>query len=488
MRTPARPSSSCCAPESPWTFEPDLLQAHGNHFRTHRKHMKSEIFREYDIRGVVDRDFDLSDVERIGKGFGTHLHQHDGRSAVVGRDCRLSSPGVRDALVQGLVASGVRVVDAGVCPTPVFYFAIRHFSCDGGLMITASHNPPEYNGFKVCLGPDTIFGDQIQGFRQLIEAGRFREAAGSVASVNAIEPYVDYVVDNITLDRAVRLAVDAGNGTGGITAGPILRRLGCRPVELFFEMDGSFPNHEPDPTVPDNMKSLAETVVQNGLELGIGFDGDGDRIGIVDENGEIIHGDMLLAIFAREILKERPGSTIIGEVKCSHKLYDDIRARGGNPIMWRTGHSLIKQKLKEEGAELAGEMSGHIFFAHRYFGYDDAVYAACRLLEIVARSDRPLSQYLADMPETFNTPEIRIPCREEVKFDVVEMVKQELAKECEIIDVDGVRVVFPDGWGLLRASNTGPILVLRFEAQSQTRLNEIRSLVENTLERVQRQI
>jgi phosphomannomutase/phosphoglucomutase len=355
-------------------------------------------------------------------------------------------------------------------------------------MITASHNPPEYNGFKVCLGPDTLFGEEIQKFRRLIEAGEFRTAEGSVCTRDVISPYVDWVSRGVSLHRPVRLAVDAGNGTGGITAGPILRRLGCRPRELFFEMDGTFPNHEPDPTVPENLEILIQSVVENGLELGIGLDGDADRIGVVDEKGGIIYGDMLLVIFAREILREEPGSTIIGEVKCSQRLYDDIRAHGGNPIMWRTGHSLIKQKLKEEGAALAGEMSGHIFFAHRYFGYDDAVYAACRLLEILARSERPLSQYLADLPKMYNTPEIRIPCPESVKFQVVERVKQELAKAHPVIDVDGVRVVFPHGWGLVRASNTGPILVLRFEAESESQLEEIRSLVETTLERVRQEI
>jgi phosphomannomutase/phosphoglucomutase len=450
--------------------------------------MKREIFREYDIRGVVDQDLDLLDAERIGKGFGTYLHHRGGRSALVGRDCRLSSPSIRDALVKGLVASGIQVVDAGVCPTPAFYFGLRHFSCDGGLMITASHNPPEYNGFKVCLGPDTLFGEEIQKFRQMIEAGEFRTAEGSVATRDVISPYVDWVSHGVSLNRPVRLAVDAGNGTGGITAGSILRRLGCRPQELFFEMDGTFPNHEPDPTVPENLETLVQTVVENGLELGIGLDGDADRIGVVDEKGRIIYGDMLLVIFAREILREKPGSTIIGEVKCSQRLYDDIRAHGGHPIMWRTGHSLIKQKLKEEGAALAGEMSGHIFFAHRYFGYDDAVYAACRLLEILAKSERPLSHYLADLPKMYNTPEIRIPCPESVKFQVVERVKEELAKAHPVIDVDGVRVVFPQGWGLVRASNTGPILVLRFEAESESRLKEIRSLVETTLDKIRQQL
>ena len=448
--------------------------------------MKKEIFREYDIRGVLNRDFDLADVERLGQGYGTYLHQHGGKRAVIGRDCRLSSPSIRDSLVRGLLGAGVQVADLGVCPTPVLYFAIRYLKADGGLMVTASHNPPEYNGFKVCLGPDTIFGREIQNFRRLLEDGEFFTGNGSLETYDILTPYRDYVVNNICIERPVKVAVDAGNGTGGMVIKPILERLGCPAVELFFEMDGRFPNHEPDPTVLKNMTTLAETVVQEGLELGIGLDGDGDRIGVVDEKGKTIYGDMLMVIFAREILKEVPGGTFIGEVKCSQNMYDDIKAHGGRPIMWRTGHSLIKQKLKEEKALLAGEMSGHIFFAHRYFGFDDATYAACRLLEIVARRPQPVSQFLADLPKTYNTPEIRVDCPEEKKFRLVEIVKEELGKDHEIIDVDGVRVVFPDGWGLLRASNTSPVLVLRFEAQSESRLREIRSLVEETLERVKK--
>jgi phosphomannomutase/phosphoglucomutase len=450
--------------------------------------MKREIFREYDIRGVLDRDFDLRDVETIGRGYGTYLHQHGGNKVVVGRDCRLSSPEIRDRLIDGLTASGLDVIDIGVCPTPLLYFALRHLETDGGLMITASHNPPEYNGFKICLGLDTIFGEEIQNFRRLIEKGAFITGEGSLRTYDIHSVYQDYVVTHTSLERPVKVAVDAGNGTGGTVAGPILRRLGCDPVELFSQMDGSFPNHEPDPTVPANMNDLIETVVKEGLELGVGFDGDADRIGVVDEKGQIIYGDMLMVIFARDILRDNPGATFIGEVKCSHIMYDDIEAHGGNPIMWRTGHSLIKQKLKEKKAVLAGEMSGHVFFGDRYFGYDDAIYAACRLLEIVSRREEPLSRFLADLPKTYNTPEIRVPCEENEKFKLVEMVKEELLKSHEIIDVDGVRVLFPDGWGLLRASNTGPILVLRFEAQSEARLAEIRSLVENTLDRMKRRL
>ena len=449
--------------------------------------MKKEIFREYDIRGIVGQDFDLAEIELFGQGYGTYLKQKGGSRAVVARDCRLTSDSIRDELIKGMVKSGLEVVDVGVCPAPVFYFALRHLNMHGGLMITASHNPPEYNGFKVCVGPDTIFGNDIQDFRRVIEKEQFESGDGTVKEFDMITPYSDHLTQNIKLARPVKLAIDSGNGTGGVVAGPILQRLDSPAVELFTEMDGNFPNHQPDPTVPENMVTLGKTVVEQGLELGIGFDGDADRIGMVDEKGQIIYGDMLMIIFAREILKTEKNGTFIAEVKCSKNLYDDIKAKGGRPIMWRTGHSLIKKKMKEEKALMAGEMSGHMFFAHRYFGFDDAIYAACRLLEIVSRSDVPVSEFLADLPKMFNTPEIRVECPEDIKFELVEKVKKELERDYDIIDVDGVRVCFPDGWGLLRASNTGPLLVLRFEAESESRLTDIRNLVEGTLEKLKAQ-
>jgi len=450
--------------------------------------MKNEIFREYDIRGIVDEDFDLNDVERLGRGFGTCLSKLGGKTAAVARDCRLSSPAIRDALVEGAVRAGIDVLDLGVCPTPLLYFGIRHLNADGGIMITASHNPPEYNGFKVCMGPDTIYGEEIQAFRRLVQTGKFIQGKGSARRHDILEPYIQYVADHISLKRPVKLAVDAGNGTAGAVAGPLLKKLGCEPIELFLEMDGRFPNHEPDPTVPENMSTLIDTVLKNNLEMGIGFDGDGDRIGVVDERGRIIWGDMLMVIFSREILKDNPGATLIGDVKCSRNMYDDIKAHGGNPIMWKTGHSLIKKKLREENALFAGEMSGHLFFADRYFGYDDAIYAACRLLEIAARRSEPLSRWLADLPETYNTPEIRVDCPENQKFMVVEKVKEKLSKDAEIIDIDGVRIVYSDGWGLVRASNTSPVLVLRFEARSESRLREIQGYIQEVVRKAKAEV
>ena len=450
--------------------------------------MNTEIFREYDLRGVFDTDFNLHDVKIIGQGYGTYLARKGASSVVVGRDCRLSSPDVSEALVSGLAGAGIDIVDIGICPTPLLYFALRHLNPGGGIMITASHNPPEYNGFKICLGYENIFGEEIQVFRRLLESRDFSTGAGSIIYNDISDDYINYIANNINISRSVKVAIDAGNGTGGMVAGPLLTTLGCPPRELFFEPDGNFPNHTADPTVPENMESLSRLVVTEGLELGIGFDGDVDRIGVVDEKGRLIYGDMLMLIFAREILKTNPGAKFVAEVKCSQNLFNDIKKRGGHPIMWKAGHSLMKSKLKEENALLAGEMSGHIFFKHRYFGFDDAIYAACRLLEIVAERSEPLSEYLKDLPVMYNTPEIRVPCPDHKKFTLVDMVKTELEKDCELIDVDGLRVVFPDGWGLLRASNTGPMIVMRFEAETPERLEEIRTLVEGTIHRIEKNL
>jgi len=439
------------------------------------------IFREYDIRGIFGEDFSLEDMERFGRGYGTYLGVRGGRRAVVGRDCRLSSPQIRDMVVKGLLASGLEVVDVGMCPTPVLYFAIRHLGVEGGLMITASHNPPQYNGFKVCIGTETIFGEELQELGRTVEAGVFSSGEGRLSNYDILTPYCQYLANNLKLERPVRLAVDCGNGTAGLTAGRVLNALGCTPIELFTEPDGRFPNHDPDPTVLENLSKIRQVVLEERLELGIAFDGDGDRLGVVDERGEVIPGDMLMVIFARDILKRIPGATFIGEVKCSQRMYDEISLKGGNAVMWKTGHSLIKSKMKEQKAVLAGEMSGHLFFADRYFGYDDALYAACRLLEILSRDKRPLSSYLEDLPPAVATPEIRVACPEEKKFKVVEKVLSFFRQTYPVIDVDGARVIFPEGWGLVRASNTSPVLVLRFEAKDPGGLGRIQTLVEEAV-------
>jgi phosphomannomutase/phosphoglucomutase len=359
---------------------------------------------------------------------------------------------------------------------------------DGGVMVTASHNPKEYNGFKICYGLDSVHGVELLVIHDLIEQSDFEIGSGKIEKREIIPAYLDFVTENVKINRPFRVGVDAGNGTAGIVAAPLLKKFGCELVELYCEPDGTFPNHEADPTVAENMADLIEQVKEKKLDVGIGFDGDGDRIGIIDENGNIVYGDKLLTIFAREILSRKPKATFISEVKCSQVMYDEIEKHGGRAIMWKTGHSRIKQKMKEENAELAGEMSGHIFFADRFFGYDDAIYAACRLLEIMSETGNTVSGLIADLPETYNTPEIRVESPDDVKFEVVEEVAEQFQGKYKVIDIDGVRVIFEDGsWGLVRASNTQPALVLRFEAPTQKRLDEVRNLIESVLIDVQKQ-
>jgi phosphomannomutase / phosphoglucomutase len=451
--------------------------------------LNPNVFREYDIRGIVNEEIQDEDVLFLGKAFGTYMTRQQKKNVAVGRDCRLTSDHYRDLLVEGMLSTGLDVVDVGVCPTPLLYFALRHLNLDGGMMITASHNPPEYNGFKICNGFDTISGAEIQKFRTLMDAGAFEMATGQVREYDIVTPYIDFVVGNITLNRRLRVGVDAGNATAGPVILPILRKLGCEVFPLYCEMDGTFPNHEPDPTVLENLRDLCALVKGENLDVGVAYDGDSDRLGVVDHYGEPVFGDKLMIIFAREILSRRPGETFISEVKCSQTLYDDIRRHGGNAIMWRTGHSLMKAKMKETHAALAGEMSGHMFFKDRYFGFDDGLYASCRLLEILANSGKTIVELLDGVPQTYTTPEIRVPCPDPVKFEVVERAKLLFrSKNLDIIDVDGARIVFEDGWGLVRASNTQPVLVVRYEASTPDRLNEIRRLVESTIEQAKQQI
>jgi phosphomannomutase/phosphoglucomutase len=448
--------------------------------------MHPSIFREYDIRGIVDQDLSESDAVHIGQGLGTYLQRRGCRRLTLGRDCRLSSAAFALRLAEGLVATGCEVTDIGVCPTPVLYFSIHHLGQDGGAMVTASHNPPEYNGFKLCMGSDSIYGEEIQALRRLIETQDFVAGPGSLHQRLILPEYIAYLAQNLTLARSLRVGVDAGNGTAGVVALPVLERLGCEVHPLYCTMDGTFPNHPADPTVAANLQDLIALVAEKGLDLGLAFDGDGDRLGVVDARGRIIHGDQLMIVFAREILARRPGATFIGEVKCSQTMYDDIQRHGGRAIMWKTGHSLIKKKMKQEGAVLAGEMSGHLFFADRYLGYDDAVYAAGRLLEILASTSQDLVTLLAGIPPTVTTPEIRVDCPDDRKFDIVARVTDHFRARRQVIDIDGARVLFDGGWGLVRASNTQPALVLRFEASSAERLASIRREVEEALAELQR--
>lgn len=440
--------------------------------------LKPTIFREYDIRGVADAELTSEGVIGLGRALGTYLRRAGARSVTLGHDARLSGPRLRDALRDGLLATGCDTVDLGMVPTPVLYHAVTRSGGGAGVMITGSHNPPEYNGFKTMLGGGTLHGEAIQELYRILCDGAFLTGEGRAASADAIPAYVEEVTAQFRFARRIKVVFDAGNGAAGPTLSLMLQRLNVEAEPMFFEPDGRFPNHHPDPTVEENLAALKAQVTATGADLGIAFDGDVDRIGAIDERGRVIWGDMLMLIFGREILTRKPGATFIGEVKCSQVMYDELRRLGGNPIMYKTGHSLIKAKMKETQAELAGEMSGHMFFADRYLGYDDALYAACRLIEIVADSGRPLSAQTAGLPEMICTPELRVDCPDERKFDVVERIREHFEQRYETIGIDGVRVLFPEGWGLVRASNTQPVLVLRFEASSPERLAEYRREVE----------
>ncbi len=444
--------------------------------------MNPLIFREYDIRGVVDKDFDEEFAYHLGRAFAKMIVDRGGKKVCAGRDCRLSSPKLSEALIKGMVESGLEVYNLGIITTPMLYFSLFHLDADGGIQISGSHNPPDQNGFKICVGKETIWGAQIQKLREIIEKKDYPEGKGSAKDYDLHTPYIDYIANNIKLERPLKVVVDAGNGTAGPVAPKLIRRLGCEVIELYCELDGHFPNHHPDPTIPENIKDLRETVVREKADVGFGYDGDADRIGVIDDRGEIIWGDVLMILLSRALLKEVPGATIIGEVKCSHRMFNDIKANGGNPIMWKAGHSLIKAKMKETGAQLGGEMSGHIFYKHRWFGFDDAIYTSARILEILSRTDKKLSELLSDVPPAYNTPELRIPSSDEKKFEIVEKIKKHFIDQgYDVIDVDGMRLVFPDGWALVRASNTQPMLVMRFEADTPQRLEEIRKMVEEVV-------
>jgi phosphomannomutase/phosphoglucomutase len=447
--------------------------------------MNRRIFREYDIRGVVGVDLDDELVREIGRAFASYMQERGRAKASVGRDCRLSSDRFGALVVEGMTQGGLSVVDLGVVPTPLFYLSLFTLDVEGGIMVTGSHNPPEYNGFKVACGKSTLYGVEVQELADIIEGRRFVAGKGSVTAYPDIkEDYYAFLRNNISISRGLKVVVDAGSGTGGAVAVPIMEEMGMEVIPLFCEMDGRFPHHFPDPTVESNLEELRATVLATQADLGIGYDGDADRIGVVDNEGKVIWGDYLMIIFAREIMKGRRGASFVSEVKCSKHLFADIAKRGGQPIMWKAGHSLIKQKMKETGALFGGEMSGHMFFADRFFGFDDAIYASLRLLEILAGDGRKLSEFLKDLPPTWSTPEIRIDCPEQIKFDVVRRITDYYRQRFDIVDTDGVRVILPDGWGLVRASNTQPILVLRFEADSERARERIEAMVRADLGRI----
>jgi phosphomannomutase/phosphoglucomutase len=451
--------------------------------------MNPRVFREYDIRGVAASDFDDDFVADLGRATGAMFAAAGFRRVTLGRDCRLSSPRIHATFKRELLAAGIDVVDVGIVHSPGLYFSVFHLEADGGVMITASHNPAEDNGFKIVSGRTTIYGAEIQRLRERVERRDFRTGAapGRTSDHDILADYVATIAGNIQLGpRRVKVVVDGGNGTGGIAALPILERLGVEAEGIYCDPDGRFPNHHPDPTVPKNLADLIARVRSSGAEVGIALDGDADRIGAVDGQGRILWGDQLVMLFARDILTRQPGATFVSEVKCSQAMFDDIERLGGKAIMWKVGHSLIKAKMKEEKAALAGEMSGHMFFADRWYGFDDAVYAGMRLVELLSRSDKTLAELYDTLPVLHNTPEIRMTCPDDFKFEVVKRAVAWFKERYAVVEVDGVRVLFQDagrnvGWGLVRASNTGPVLVLRFEADSSKRLGEIQTLVEGRL-------
>jgi len=441
--------------------------------------VNTNIFREYDIRGIVGDQLTDQTVATLGSSIGTFFARNGARRIAIGYDARKSSPGFSDILTRGFNECGIDVVLIGMVPTPVLYHTVFTKDVDGGVMITGSHNPPDHNGFKICLGKATLFGSQIQEIKDIALSGAFERGEGSVESIEVLGDYCVDIVSKIEMGaRRLKVVVDAGNGMGGVTAVPVYEKLGIELIKLYTEPDSNFPNHHPDPTVTENLQDTIRAVDNNRADIGLAFDGDGDRIGVVDENGRIIWGDELMILLSRSILQTNPGATIIAEVKCSQNLFDDIEKHGGTAVMWKAGHSLIKAKMKETNAALAGEMSGHIFFADRFYGFDDATYAGARVLEILSKTDKPLSDLLSDIPPTFSTPELRVDCADERKFEVVAAIANHFASTNEVITIDGARILFEHGWGLVRASNTQAILVLRFEADSEAHLNGIRAIVE----------
>lgn len=439
----------------------------------------SDIFREYDIRGVIGKDFDDEWVEVLGKALGTYFLNQGHDRALVGHDCRATSPGYQERMVKGLCSTGIHTTFAGHVSTPAFYFGAVTLDFPAGVMITASHNPPQFNGFKIWSGRSTLYGQQIQNILRIMQSGDFARGRGVAAFHDIVPSYMDDLVGRADMgDTPVKVVLDGGNGSGGEITAAILRKAGAEVIELYCEPDGSFPNHHPDPTIAENMRDLGHKVVETGANLGIGLDGDGDRIGAVTEQSDLLHGDQLTAILAREQLARTPGATIVGDVKCSHRMFRDIERHGGKAVMSATGHSLMKARIRDLGAPLGGELSGHIFFFGDYHGFDDATYAALRLVEIVSKADKPLSRFLEDWPATHSTPEIHLPCPDKHKAAVISRAQKEFSARYETTTMDGARCTFPDGWALVRASNTQPVLTLRFEAETSQRLAELRELIE----------
>jgi len=437
--------------------------------------LPKEIFRTYDIRGVVGRTLTPEIVFQIGKSFGTLARERKAPAFAVGRDGRLSGPELSGALIEGLLAAGADAIDIGMAPTPVVYFAAHHLGCGSCVAVTGSHNPPDYNGLKVVIGGDTLYGDDIQEVRKRIESGNLASGEGKRSTANVLDAYVERIASDVKLARPFRLAVDCGNGVAGMLAPRLYRRLGCEVEELYCEVDGRFPNHHPDPSQPKNLADLVSTLKNTPCEIGIAFDGDGDRLGLVTKDGEAIFADRQLMLLAKDVLSRNPGAEIIYDVKSTRLLAPWIERHGGRPTIWKTGHSLIKAKLKETGALLAGEMSGHTFFKERWYGFDDALYGGARLLEILSREEDP-NQVLKDLPNAPSTPELHWALAEGEPHALVEKLQRSrpFPGAARILTIDGVRAEYADGFGLARASNTTPVIVLRFEADSAKALERIK--------------
>jgi phosphomannomutase/phosphoglucomutase len=442
-----------------------------------------DIFREYDIRGITDNQLTPEVARQVGRAFSAFLAERGVKGAVaVGRDNRPSGDGLHRELVAGLLECGVDLVDIGIVPTPVAYWAQHNLNVVAGIQITGSHNPAEYNGFKLGVGKSSIYGADIQRVYQLASEGKFPVGRGNLREEPIIDRYIDDVVSRIgRISRPLRIAADAGNGAGSLVAPQLFAKLGVDVHCMFCESDGTFPNHHADPTVPENLEDLIREVRGGGYDFGVAFDGDADRIGVIEGSGEIIWGDYLLLLYARDVLTRVPGSPVIFDVKCSQALPEAIEKAGGTPVMWKTGHSLIEEKMHEMHSPLAGEMSGHMYFGEGWYGFDDALYGAARILKIVADSGKSVSQLLADVPRFVSTPEIRVNCADDLKFRVVSDAVKYFGSRYKTNDVDGVRIQYPDGWGLIRASNTQPVIVLRFEARTQQQLESIRAEIEGWL-------
>ncbi|MCK4674643.1 MAG: phosphomannomutase/phosphoglucomutase [Gammaproteobacteria bacterium] len=435
-----------------------------------------DIFRAYDIRGIVETALTPDTVQLIGQAFATEALSQNQKTVVIGRDGRLSSPELAQRLSQGLRAGGCDVIDIGMVPTPVLYYATHKLKTGTGIMVTGSHNPPQYNGLKMLIAGNTLYGDGIKALYQMIVEDRVNNGEGSHTEQNIIPDYLDTIVNDIKLDKSLNIAVDCGNGVAGVLATELFTRLGCNVTELFCEVDGNFPNHHPDPSKPENLVDLQNTIKEKSLDIGLAFDGDGDRVGILDDKQNIIWADRQMMLYAADVLKRKPGALIIFDIKSTTNLATYIKDLGGKPLMWKTGHSFIKAKMKETGAELAGEMSGHIFFKERWFGFDDGLYSAARMLEIVSQHNETSSTLFETLPDSFNTPELQISFEEGEHYKFMEkFIKQAKFDGANTITIDGLRVNYANGWGLIRPSNTTPCLVLRFEANDENSLNKIQN-------------